>query len=149
MIVSQARQEDVEGIAYLFNEYRMFYGKQSDINGTKDYISKRLTHKESVIFFVKKDGSYAGFSQLYPSFSSISMKRDWILNDLFVDSDARGQGVGNMLLQKAKEYAIQTGAKGISLCTTVDNEQAQRLYEKNGYVRDSHYYHYELDTSFL
>lgn len=96
---------------------------------------------------MKKGEKYVGFTQLYPTFSSISMKRNWILNDLFVDSDAREQGVGNMLLQTAKEYAIQTGAKGISLCTTVDNKQAQRLYEKNGYVRDSHYYHYELDTN--
>jgi len=32
-----------------------------------------------------------GFAQLYPSFSSVSMKRLWILNDLFVSSEARGK----------------------------------------------------------
>jgi len=75
------------------------------------------------------------------------MKRAWILNDLYVDSNARKQGIGEMLLQKAKEYAIETGAKSISLSTAPDNDSAQRLYEKNGYKRDSQFYHYELELA--
>ena len=43
------------------------------------------------------------------------MKRAWILNDLYVDAEARKQGIGEMLLHKVKDYAIETGAKSISL----------------------------------
>ena len=43
------------------------------------------------------------------------MKRAWILNDLYVDAEARKQGIGEMLLHKAKDSAIETGAKSISL----------------------------------
>jgi ribosomal protein S18 acetylase RimI-like enzyme len=52
-----------------------------------------------------------------------------------------------MLLYKAKDYAIETGAKSISLSTAPDNYSAQRLYEKNGYIRDSQFYHYELSLT--
>lgn len=49
-----------------------------------------------------------------------------------------------MLLHKAKEHAVKTGAISIGLSTAPDNYAAQKLYEKNGYERDSQFYHYEL-----
>ncbi len=75
------------------------------------------------------------------------MKRAWILNDMYVDTVYRKRGIGEMLLHKAKDYAIETGAKSISLETAPDNDAAQKLYEKNGYVRDSQFYHYELSLN--
>ncbi|MCP3027096.1 N-acetyltransferase [Halobacillus sp. A5] len=143
MEIYQASIEDLDGAAVLFNLYREFYEQVSDA-GAAAYIKKRLENKDSVIFVMKNNDKYVGFAQLYPTFSSISMKKAWILNDLYVDVEARGQGIGERLLHKAKEHAIETGANSISLSTAPDNLSAQRLYEKNGYVRDSQFYHYEL-----
>lgn len=145
MKIVQATMEDLEGVSNLFNLYRMFYQQESDLGGAKTYIKERIESKDSVIFVVKDEQNYVGFTQLYPTFSSISMKRAWILNDLYIVPKARNQGVGEKLLHKAKEYAIETGAKSLSLSTAPDNYSAQRLYEKNGYERDSQFYHYELD----
>lgn len=147
MKIFQATIEDLEGVSNLFNLYRMFYQQESDLEGAKTYIKKLVENKESVLFVVKDEQNYVGFTQLYPTFSSISMKRAWILNDLYVDKKARKQGVGELLLHKAKEYAIETGAKSLSLSTARDNYSAQRLYEKNGYKRDPQFYHYELDLA--
>lgn len=144
MEIYKATIEDLEGVSNLFNWYRMFYQQEFDLEGAKTYIKERIESKESVIFVVKDKQNYVGFTQLYPSFSSISMKRAWILNDLYVDTEARKQGVGEILLHKAKDFAVETGAKSISLSTAPDNYSAQRLYERNGYIRDSQYYHYEL-----
>ena len=147
MNLYQATIKDLEGLSNLFNLYRLFYKQESDLEGAKAYIKERIENKESVLFVVKDEQNYVGFIQLYPTFSSISMKRAWILNDLYVDEKARKQGVGELLLHKAKEYAIETGAKYLSLSTAKDNYSAQRLYEKNGYKMDSQFYHYELDLS--
>lgn len=144
MEIYQATIGDLEGVSNLFNLYRVFYQQTSDIEGAMIYIKKRLESKDSVIFVVKDQQKYVGFTQLYPTFSSISMKKAWILNDLYVDAEARKQGIGEMLLHKARDYAIATDAKSISLSTAPDNYFAQRLYEKHGYVRDSQFYHYEL-----
>ena len=147
MELYQATIKDLEGVSNLFNLYRMFYQQEADLEGAMTYIKKRIESKDSVIFVVKDKGEYVGFTQLYPTFSSISMQRAWILNDLYVSTNVREQGVGEMLLNKAKEYAIETGANSLSLSTAPDNYSAQRLYEKNGYEKDSQYYHYELDLT--
>lgn len=144
MEVYQATITDLAGVSNLFNLYRIFYQQATDLVGAKRYIKERIESKDSVIFVVKDNDKYVGFTQLYPTFSSISMKRAWILNDLYVAAEARKQGVGEKLLQKAKDYALATGANSISLSTAPDNLSAQRLYEKNGYRRDEQFYHYEL-----
>ena len=147
MEIYQATMEDLEEVSNLFNLYRLFYQQTSDLEGARAYIKERLENKDSVIFVVKNKQEYVGFTQLYPTFSSISMKKAWILNDLYVEAEARKQGIGEMLLQKVKEYAIETGAKSICLSTAPDNYSAQRLYEKNGYIRDSQFYQYELSLA--
>ncbi|MEH7379964.1 GNAT family N-acetyltransferase [Bacillus sp. JJ1533] len=147
MEIYQATIEDLEGVSNLFNLYRMFYQQTSDLEGAKTYIRNRIESKDSIIFVVKDKQEYVGFTQLYPTFSSISMKRAWILNDLYIDVKNRNQGIGEMLLHKAKDFAIKTGAKSISLETAPDNYVAQRLYKKNGYKKDSQYYHYDLDLA--
>ncbi|CAG9614726.1 hypothetical protein BACCIP111899_03959 [Bacillus rhizoplanae] len=145
MKIYQASMEDLQGVAPLFNEYRMFYRQDSNIEEAEQFLRERLERKESIIFVAVEDGKYVGFTQLYPSFSSISMKELWILNDLFVQKDVRGTGIGKELLKAAKQFGLETGAKGLKLQTEVDNVTAQRLYVENGYIRDSRYFHYELN----
>lgn len=144
MKVIRATMEDLDGVAELFNLYRVFYEQESDLEAARDYIKERLESGDSVIFAVKDGNSYLGFTQLYPLFSSVSMKRVWLLNDLYVATQARKRGVGEQLLNKARDFAIETGAKSLSLSTAVDNHNAQRLYEKLGYKRDEGFYTYEL-----
>ncbi|WP_404431021.1 GNAT family N-acetyltransferase [Sutcliffiella horikoshii] len=145
MEIYQATMKDLDAVANLFNMYRTFYQQTPDLGGAKAFIRNRLENEDSVIFVAKSNHEYVGFTQLYPTFSSISMKKAWILNDMFVDSKARKQGVGEQLLHKAKEFASQTDAKSITLETTPDNEVAQGLYEKNGYEKDDQFYHYYLE----
>ncbi|MDQ0230123.1 GNAT family N-acetyltransferase [Metabacillus malikii] len=144
MEIYQATLKDLDEIANLFNSYRIFYQQHSDLEGAKAFLKDRIENKQSIIFVAKDNDIYLGFTQLYPTFSSVSMKRAWILNDLYVEKTARKQGIGELLLQKAKQYANETNAKSLSLCTAHDNKTAQRLYEKNGYIRDEQYYHYNL-----
>jgi ribosomal protein S18 acetylase RimI-like enzyme len=140
----RATMEDLEGVARLFDGYRVFYAQESDQGAARNYIEQRLKNEDSVIFAVKDGEAYLGFTQLYPMFSSVSMRRLWILNDLYVAPEARKRGAGEMLLEKAKAFAAETGAKSLSLSTAVDNHSAQRLYEKLGYKRDTEFYSYEL-----
>lgn len=94
MRIYEATIADLDGLASVFNNYRMFYRQDSDLEGAKVFLRNRIERKESVIFVAVEDGEYIGFTQLYPSFSSISMKELWILNDLFVQAAKRGAGTG-------------------------------------------------------
>ncbi|PYI54644.1 GNAT family N-acetyltransferase [Paenibacillus flagellatus] len=144
-IVRPATIEDTDRLAELFDAYRVFYGKPSDAEGARQFLRERMTMRDSIVFAAEREaeGRLVGFAQLYPTYSSISMKRALILNDLYVAEQCRGGGVATALLDRAKKYALAIGAKGIGLETGADNVRAQRLYENNGYVRDTSFYHYE------
>lgn len=75
MNISQATKKDIEGVARLFNEYRMFYKREDDIVSAASYIKERIENSESVIFVVQDGDEYIGFTQLYPTYSSLSMKK--------------------------------------------------------------------------
>jgi GNAT superfamily N-acetyltransferase len=98
-----------------------------------------------VIFLaLASDGSAAGFTQLYPTFSSASVKRISILNDLFVDPIARRRGVGRALLKAAADFGRSAGAGRLTLSTAHTNTSAQLLYEASGWLRDEIFRSYHL-----
>ncbi|MFC4103457.1 GNAT family N-acetyltransferase [Paenibacillus xanthanilyticus] len=149
MTVKQAELADLDEVAALFNAYRVFYGQQPDLEGARGFLFDRLVYRQSVVWIARDEasGEAAGFTQLYPIFSSVSMERVLVLNDLFVTEAHRKLGVGQRLLDAAKSYAVSVKAKGLQLSTAVDNAAAQRLYERNGYERDELYCHYFLRTN--
>ena len=143
--IARAERKDLEDVIPLFDDYREFYEAGSDHAAARAFLTERTERGESVIFL-----AYAGphgpvgFTQLYPSFSSVSLKRLWILNDLFVRSDVRRGGVGRALLERARQHAVETGAKGLILSTAVTNKPAQALYESCGWLRDEEFFQYHL-----
>jgi GNAT superfamily N-acetyltransferase len=141
----RAASKDLDDLVPLFDGYRQFYGQRSDEAAARAYLGERMKRGESVIYLAYTGpGDAAGFTQLYPSFSSVSLKPLWILNDLFVRSDIRRGGVGRALLERARQHAAETGAKGLILSTAVTNKPAQTLYESCGWQRDDEFMHYHL-----
>ena len=134
----------LDQLATLFDGYRSFYEQSSDVDAARAFLLDRLERSESVIFLALGDGEPVGFTQLYPTFSSVSMKRLWILNDLYVAPAGRRQGVGERLIDAARDLAVDTNAKGVILETAADNVQAQALYEKYGFAKDTEFYRYGL-----
>jgi len=134
--------EELEQVVPLFDAYRQFYGQASDLVGARTFLRARIAREESVIFLARdEDGRARGFVQLYPTFSSVTLASRWILNDLYVGPAARRSGVGTALLERAREHAVETGAKGLTLATAEDNLTAQALYESRGWKRDG-FFHY-------
>jgi GNAT superfamily N-acetyltransferase len=142
--IIRATIEHLDLVAPLFDGYRQFYKQPSNLDGAHQFIKDRLIRHESVIFLALLDEAAVGFTQLYPSFSSTSMQRLWILNDLFVAPAGRRSGVGEALIERARQFAVESGAKGLMLETAVTNTTAQRLYERLGWVRDTEYCVYNL-----
>lgn len=140
--IVHANAADVERIAPLFDAYRQFYKQKPDLAGARAFIGERLQREESVIFLALAGEKAVGFVQLYPCFSSTAMKRMWILNDLFVTPEARRQNAAKALMERARQWAVETKADGLWLETAVDNHPAQRLYESLGWKRDNDYYRY-------
>lgn len=146
--IRKATQKDVDEISRLFDDYRVFYGKESDLEGAQQFLCERLNNGESVIFMAIYNDSVCGFMQLYPLFSSTRMKKLWLLNDLFVASPHRNKGIAKLLLEKAKSYAKETNSVGFILETARNNVEANHLYRSMGLEIDNlhNYYSYEINT---
>lgn len=138
---------DLKHLAPLFDAYRVFYGSSSDVEATRRFLHERFVNRESVLFIVIAEDVAVGFCQLYPSFSSVSLARTFVLNDLYVVESYRKQGIGTLLLEKAAEFAKEAEAIRLNLSTAITNRAAQSLYEQAGWVRDQDYYVYNLKLS--
>ncbi len=142
--VRQAALADLEDLTRLLDAYRVFYGGGSAPEAAGEFLRQRFQHGESTLFLALLDGVAVGFCQLYPSFSSVSLARTFILNDLYVEPAARHRGLATRLLQAAARYATAVGAIRLSLATAIDNQAAQALYAANGWVRDEQFHVYQL-----
>jgi ribosomal protein S18 acetylase RimI-like enzyme len=144
LIVKQATLSEIEEVVPLFDLYRQFYGKESNKPKVRDFLLNRFNHGESIIFIAYLAGEPVGFTQLYPSFSSSSLARIFILNDLYVISSARKNGVATALIENAKIFSRTLSAVRLTLSTAVTNTAAQRLYESLGWQKDEQFYAYNF-----
>lgn len=98
------------------------------------FLDSRLNNQESIIFIAYQDDRAVGFTQLYPTYSSVRTHKSWILNDLYVAATARKTGIGESLINSAIAFAKADGTDVIQLETQIDNSVAQGLYLKMGFV---------------
>lgn len=141
MIIRRAKKKDIPKLSVLFDKYRIFYKQTSDIDNAKAFLKKRMKRKESVIFIAEERKELIGFTQLFPIFSSVSMQRTWLLNDLYVNEKARGIGTASKLLNAARDFGAETNSKWLLLQTSADNFTAQKVYEKNGWIKETDFFY--------
>lgn len=142
MEVIQATELHTNEVAVLFDAYRSYYDQDPDFKGALAFVTERITKKDSVIYVAMLKDEIIGFVQLYPIFTSIGMKKAWLLNDLYVLEEHRGIGAGKALLDAAYQLGKDTGAAWLMLQTYTSNKVAQSLYEKEGFVKDASSYYY-------
>lgn len=145
--IKKASIEELDSLVKLFDKYRIFYKNPSDIENAGKFISARITHNDSEIFICFNDENMAvGFVQLYPLFSSTRMQKLWLLNDLYIDENYRGNGYSIQLIDKAKELCKLTNACGLILETSKENTAGNNLYPKTGFKLDNEHNYYSWDN---
>jgi ribosomal protein S18 acetylase RimI-like enzyme len=146
MTVKRIILENAHLVLELFDHYRVFYRQPSDLQLAERFIKERLLNNESVIYVALDNaGLPAGFTQLYPKYSSARAVKNWILNDLYVQPEQRKKGIGALLINTAMQFAKEQNAQFVQLETEVGNYTAQSLYEAIGFVKqqpDTQFYMY-------
>lgn len=140
--VRQAVLADLDELATLFDQYRQFQGQTSDLAAARLFLVERFNHGQSVVFVAHDDAAPVGFAQLYPIFSSVSLSRVFVLNDLFVHESGRRKGVAAKLLSSLESYAWSVGSVRVTLNVARGNVAAQRLYESRGWKQDDQFFMY-------
>lgn len=142
--IVRAGPDHLDETARLFDLYRQFYDCEPDLPLARDYIADRMAADDSIIWIALDGDQGRGFVQCYPTFCSVQAIRRWVLYDLYVQADVRGRGLGERLMNAARDGARADGAERIDLETAHDNLVGQALYEKLGYRRDEHFFSYSL-----
>ena len=147
MNIREAEPSDLDQLSKLFDSYRMFYGKESNIDISKKFLKSRLINKDSKVFICEVNNVLTGFVQLYPLFSSTRVSKYWLLNDLFVDSEYRGNGYSKLLIDKTKELVKESNACGMMLETEKSNKIGNNLYPETGFKKNdlSNFYEWVPD----
>lgn len=135
--IRKATLNDLESLARLFDLYRQFYQQSSDIKQAHAFLEARFHNADSEIFVAENHHQLVGFVHLYPIFSSVRMQRLWLLNDLFVRKEFRGNGFSKSLVLEAKKLAHETNACGLLLETASDNVIGNQLYPVMGFELQS------------
>jgi ribosomal protein S18 acetylase RimI-like enzyme len=141
---------EVPSVASLFDEYRRMCGYPSERSAVLTYIRECVAGGE-VIALTACDASrpldLLGFTLLYPSFSSMRLRRTWHIQDMYVVPRARRRGIGRMLMEHAVKFARQNGSEHITLLSPEENEAFSSLSTSLGferYVYDPEYRRYRL-----
>ena len=143
MNIIKASLEHLDLLVPLFDGYMVFYKQTSDPARFKAFLKARLEHREAHVFIaLDDDGVGMGFTLLYPSFSSVSMARVYTLNDLYVHPDYRRRGIASGLMNAAADFCQREGGIRLHLETGHDNDKAQALYEKEGWIKETNYFYY-------
>ncbi|GAA4834400.1 GNAT family N-acetyltransferase [Algivirga pacifica] len=146
--LEKATLTHLDALSSLFDQYRVFYEMESALDEGKKFLRERIEMRESEIFVaLNEDNVMTGFVQLYPLFSSTRMKRLWLLNDLFVHPNYRGEGISKALIEKAKDLCRSTNGCGIMLETAKTNMIGNALYPHTGFSLDTEHNYYEWNAS--
>jgi ribosomal protein S18 acetylase RimI-like enzyme len=142
-MIRQIRADELDALVPVFDEYMVFYEQPSAPERYRAYLQERLEREEAIVFgFFADTGRLAGFVLNYLSFSSLSLGRIVVLNDLFVRPESRGRGIAEALIRRVWDMAGECGAVRVDLGTAKTNVVAQRLYERVGFIRDNEFFAY-------
>ena len=139
--IKKASIDDINIVTPLFNAYRIFYNQASDMADATNFLYESIVKNQSTLFIAFINGEAMGFTQLYPIFSYVSLRPALLLNYLYIAERARKLGIASALLNKAKEFGKQNNAGWLLLETAFDNYNAQSLYEKNGWIKQTDFFY--------
>ena len=110
---------------------------------TADELSAILATNDTVLFVARLGGRVVGSLTL--AFYRIPTGLKAWIEDVVVDEDARGSGIGEALSRAAIDEARRRGAKNVSLTSRPSREAANRLYRGIGFEQyETNLYRYEL-----
>ncbi|WP_088006431.1 GNAT family N-acetyltransferase [Indiicoccus explosivorum] len=133
--VRRAAASDEDDLYILMKQYITdFYKKEEPAEkDLKGHIRHLLSQpNEGLQFVAEENGRPLGFATLYFSYSTLQLKRQAIMNDLFVAEDARGKRIGEQLFRACLAYVREHDLAYMLWETGRDNTKAQAFYKKMG-----------------
>jgi GNAT superfamily N-acetyltransferase len=144
--IEPVSQAQFEQLLPMIAAYQRFYEvEEIDEARNRAFFTRFIAPSDDgMLLGASHDEQLAGYACLYWSFTSLVPAETVLMNDLFVDPSARGQGVGRALIEASAEIARERGTHHLEWATAPSNKTAQHLYDATGAKRST-WIEYELD----
>jgi GNAT superfamily N-acetyltransferase len=117
---------------------------QWDPDKARRRLGEAIASPDSAILVAEGRGVLIAFCTAYLELNSVRFgQRCWV-EDFAVDPQRRSQGVGAALLNAVKEWARTAGATHLELDSGLARADAHRFYEREGGIRQSYTFGWEL-----
>jgi GNAT superfamily N-acetyltransferase len=145
MRIEPITEDQFERLLPLIAAYQRFYeAERIDDERNRAFFARFIApSKDGMLLGAWREDELTGYACLYWSFTSTVPAETVLMNDLYVDPAARGQGAGRALIEASAAVGRERGAQRLEWATAPDNETAQRLYDSTGAER-SEWIEYEL-----
>jgi GNAT superfamily N-acetyltransferase len=142
--VEPVKDADYERVLPLIAGYQRFYRTEPNEERNRVFFRRFLAPSDDGLLLAAwEDDEPIGFATLYWTFSSTHAAEAALMNDLFVADGHRGKGIGLALIEASVAAARDRGMRHLEWFTALDNERAQRLYDRIGAHR-SGWWNYEI-----
>jgi ribosomal protein S18 acetylase RimI-like enzyme len=125
---------ELREIEPLIADYQRFY-EVEDIDQDRNHkFFSRFAEggSEGWLLAAWTDGTPVAFACFYRHKSSLSATDTVLMNDLYVNEEVRGGGIGRALIDEGLRLVRESGASCLEWSTAPDNHRAQRLYDSTG-----------------
>jgi ribosomal protein S18 acetylase RimI-like enzyme len=142
MGIREATEDDIESLSEMWYSLASGMEQYSEINELKDTakedseegFSKLFQDEDTTIFLLESERKAVGFMVLQEhEHPSRTYEKYVSILDLFVKKDYRSQDHGTKMMEKAEKHAEQQGCDHLKVSAEVENNEARKFYEKNGY----------------
>jgi GNAT superfamily N-acetyltransferase len=147
MAIRDATEDDLRGVLPLLRAYCDFYEANPSDEGLEAMARAVMAAPEDQAFLLVAEddpGEIVGFAACAWKWSSLRGARIVVLDDLYVDPAARGQGFADGLIAATAEIAGRHGAPVVTWLTAPDNRRAQAVYDRVGGKAET-FLEYELE----
>ena len=123
-----AEDRDHEVLLAIMKEHALYEEHELEYTSCHQQL-KQMNTLPITIFVVDSSGELLGYMSVIKQFSSWDM--DWYLylDCLYLNKVARGQGIGQALMEALKQYAQENQLKQIQWQTPIDNLAAIGFYQ--------------------
>lgn len=150
-MIRPAEPQDVPRIFELVRELAVYERLEHKLVGTPDRLREHLfgdrPFVESLVGEV--DGAIVAYSLFFPSYSSFLMKPGYWLEDIYVQPEHRGKGLGKALLRAIVQKARDAGYGRVEWSVLDWNQPSIDFYRSIGAVHMADWNTYRLEDETL
>ena len=131
----EATPDDCALLVDLMSEFYAESGYPLDRRRAEVAFSELLTDRElGQVWLMLAEPGPVGYVVLTLGYSLEYGGRDAFVDDLFIQSDFRGRGLGKLAMEEVRAACAERGVRALHLEVARDNAAAHSLYRRAGFV---------------